>query len=87
MITGSNIVDVSTKKLYFKTITEIEIENLFKYLEIKKGSDIDVIPPKLIKLSANIRSRLVKEAIDTTLTQNVFSRKHSNCPNDSTRLA
>ena len=64
MITGSNIVDVSTKKLYFKTITEIEIENLFKYLDVKKGSDIDVIPPKLIKLSANIRSRLVKEAID-----------------------
>ena len=51
------------------------------------GSGIDVIPSKLIKLLNNIRSRLVREAIDTSLTKNVFSRKYSNCSSNSTHSA
>ena len=43
--------------------------------EIKKTSGIDAIPPKLIKLSAKFLTALLMKAINTSITQNAFSRK------------
>ena len=35
-------------------------------------SDIDTIPPKLVKLSADVLTPLLTKAINTSITQNVF---------------
>ena len=36
------------------------------------ASDIDTIPPKLVKLSADFLTPLLKKAINTSIIQNVF---------------
>ena len=39
------------------------------------ASDIDIIPPKLVKLSADILTPLLTKAINASITQNVFFQK------------
>lgn len=51
-----------------------------KNLDIKMGSGTDVIPSKLIKPLGNIRSRLVTEATDTSLTKMFFPENIQTVP-------
>ena len=39
------------------------------------ASDIDTIPPKLVKLSADVLTPLLTKAINTSFIQNVFFQK------------
>ena len=47
-------------------------KDLLKNLDIKKASGIDTIPPKLVKLSADFLTPLLRKAINTSIGQNVF---------------
>ena len=51
VVNGSNVSD--SERFSFKTISESEIKDLLKNLDIKKASGIDTIPSKLVKLSAD----------------------------------
>ena len=59
----------------FKTVNESEIKDLVKKQDMKKASGIDTIPPKLVKLSADLLTALLTKAINTSITQNVFPEK------------
>ena len=73
VVNGSNVSD--SERFSFKTVNESEIKGLLKKLDIKKASGIDAIPPKLVKLSADFLTPLLTKAINTSIAQNVFSRK------------
>ena len=69
VINGSNVSD--SERFSFKTVNESEIKDL-KNLDIKKASGTDTIPPKLVKLSADLFTPLLTKAINTSIAQNVF---------------
>ena len=69
VVNGSDISD--SERFSFKTVNESEIKDL-KNLDIKKASGIDAIPPKLVKLSADLLTPLFTKAITTSIAQNVF---------------
>ena len=73
VINGSNVSD--SERFSFTTVNESEIKDLLKNLDIKKASGIDTIPPKLVKLSADFLTPLLKKVINTSTAQNVFPRK------------
>ena len=70
VVNGSNVSD--SERFSFKTVNESEIKDLLKNLDIKKASDIDTIPPKLVKVSADFLTSLLTKAINTSIAQNVF---------------
>ena len=71
-----NECDVSdSERFSFKTVNETEIEDLLKNLDIKKANGFDTMPPKLVKLSADFLTPLLKKDINTSITQNVLPEK------------
>ena len=70
VVNRSNVSD--SERFSVKTISESEIKDLLKNLDIKKASGIDTIPPKLVKLSADFLTPLLTKAINTSIAQNVF---------------
>ena len=70
LVNGSDVSDI--ERISFKTVNESEIKELLKNLDVKKESGIDIIPPKLVKLSADVLTLLLTKAINTSITQNVF---------------
>ena len=55
-----------------KTVNEIEIKDLLENLGTKKASNIDSIPPKFLRLSADFLTSLLTKAINRNITQTVF---------------
>ena len=70
VVNRSNVSD--SERFSVKTISESEIKDLLKNLDIKKASGIDTIPPKLVKLSADFLTPLLTKAINTSIARNVF---------------
>ena len=70
VVNGSD--DSDSERFPFKTMN-VKLKNLLKNLDMKKASDIDTIPPKLVKLSADFLTLLLTKAINTSITQNVFA--------------
>ena len=74
VVNGSDVCD--NERFSFKTVNETEIINVLRILDIKKESDVDTIPPNLVKVSANVLFLLLTKAINTSIKQNVFPEKH-----------
>ena len=71
VVNGSD--DSYSERFSFNSVNENEIKDLLKNLDVKKASDIDAMPPKLVKLSADFLTPLVlTKAINTSIVQNVF---------------
>ena len=70
VVNGSDVSD--SERFSFKTVNETEIKDLMRNLDIKKVSDIDTIPSKLVKLSADFLTPLFTKVINTSITQNIF---------------
>ena len=70
VVNGSDVSD--SERCSFKTVNESEIKDLLKNLDINKASGIDTIPPKLVKLSADLLTPFLTKAINTSIAQNVF---------------
>ena len=71
VVNGSD--DSYSERFSFNSVNENEIKDLLKNLDVKKASDIDTMPPKLVKLSADFLTPLVlTKAINTSIVQNVF---------------
>ena len=70
VVNGSDVCD--NERFSFKTVNETEIINVLRILDIKKESDVDTIPPNLVKVSANVLFLLLTKAINTSIKQNVF---------------
>ena len=66
----------SNPKIYsFPEAKEEEINILLKYLHPKKATGPDRIPPKIIKLSADIVDKHLTNIINTDLECSLFFRK------------
>ena len=70
VVNESNVSD--SERFSSKTVNESEIKDLLKNLDIKNASGIDLIPPKLVKLSADFLTPLLTKAINTSIAQHVF---------------
>ena len=71
VVNGSD--DSYSERFSFNSVNENEIKDLLKNLDVKKASDIDAMPSKLVKLSADFLTPLVlTKAINTSIVQNVF---------------
>ena len=69
------IVSVSVPKFtvfLFKTVNETEVKDLLGKADIKKESGIDTIPPKLVKISADFLTLILRKSINTNIRQKVF---------------
>ena len=69
------IVSVSVPKFtvfLFKTVNETEVKDLLGNADIKKESGIDTIPPKLVKISADFLTLMLRKSINTNIRQKVF---------------
>ena len=69
------IVSVSVPKFtvfLFKTVNETEVKDLLGNANIKKESGIDTIPPKLVKISADFLTLILRKSINTNIRQKVF---------------
>ena len=56
----------------FDSVTKPYIKTLLKNIDIKKATGADRIPPKLVKLSANILSEPLTKTINDGLTMGIF---------------
>ena len=56
----------------FECVTKSYIRALLKNIDIKKVTDVDKIPPKFVKLSANILSESLTKTINDSLTMGIF---------------
>ena len=67
-------MEKSTTKCSFKFdfVTKPYITTLLKNVDIKKATGVDRIPPKLVKLSANILSEPLTKTINDSLTMGIF---------------
>ena len=68
------IIEKNTTKRSFKfdSVTKPYITTLLKNIDIKKATGVDRIPPKLVKLSANILSEPLTKTINDSLTMAIF---------------
>ena len=68
------IIKKNTTKRSFKfdSVTKPYITTLLKNIDIKKATGVDRIPPKLVKLSANILSEPLTKTINDSLTMGIF---------------
>ena len=69
------IVSVSVPKFtvfLFKTVNETEVKDLLGNADIKKESGIDTTPPKLVKISADFLTLILRKSINTNIRQKVF---------------
>ena len=56
----------------FQQIKALEVKKLLKEIDIKKAVDVDTIPPKLIKIGADIIAEPLTQAINCCLCQGIF---------------
>ena len=56
----------------FDSVTKPYIKTLLKNIDIKKATGVDRIPPKLVKLLANILSEPLTKTISDSLTMGIF---------------
>ena len=56
----------------FQQITTSEVKKLLKEIDIKKAVGVDTIPPKLIKIGADIIAEPLKQARNSCLRQGIF---------------
>ena len=56
----------------FDSVPKPYIRTLLKNIHIKRATGVDRIPPKLVKLSANILSEPLTKAINDSLTMGIF---------------
>ena len=68
---------ICTKKKNFDipTATTEKINKIIKELDPKKATDLDKIPPKIVKMSANVIDSHLANIINNDITKNVFSEK------------
>ena len=57
------------------TTTTEEINKIIKELDPKKATDLGKIPPKIVKISANVIDYHLANIINNDITNNVFSEK------------
>ena len=57
------------------TATTEEINKIIKELDPKKATGLDKIPPKIVKMSANVIDSHLANIINNDITKNVFSEK------------
>ena len=70
VVNGSAVPE--SERFSSKTVNEIEIKDLLKNLGTKKASNIDSIPPKFLRLSADFLTPLLTKAINRNIKQTVF---------------
>ena len=56
----------------FQQIKAPEVKKLLKEIDIKKAVGVDTIPPKLIKIGADIIAEPLTQAINCCLRQGIF---------------
>ena len=68
---------ICTKKENFDipTATTEEINKIIKELDPKKATGLDKIPPKIVKMSANVIDSHLANIINNDITKNVFYEK------------
>ena len=68
------IIEKNTTKRSFKfdSVTKSYLTTLLKNIDIKKATDVDRIPTKLVKLSANILSVSLTKTINDSLAMDIF---------------
>ena len=62
----------------FQQIKAPEVKKLLKEIDIKKAVGVDTIPPKLIKIGADIIAEPLTQARNCFLRQDIFQRKEIN---------
>ena len=74
--TVKNVITTSctTKPIYFSSepTNPVEVQKRLKNIDTKKATGFDTIPPKLVKLSAEILSTPISIAINNSLKYGVF---------------
>ena len=70
VVNGSAVPE--SERFSSKTVNEIEIKDLLKNLGTIKASNIDSIPPKFLRLSADFLTPLLTKAINRNIKQTVF---------------
>ena len=68
---------ICTKKENFDVLTATteEVNKIMKELDPKKATDLDKIPPEVVKMSANVIDSHLANIINNDIGQNVFSEK------------
>ena len=66
----------------FQQIKAPEVKKLLKEIDIKKAVGVDTIPPKLIKIGADIIAEPLTQAINCCLRQGIFPEVASVVPLD-----
>ena len=59
----------------FQQIKTPEVKKLLKEIDIKKAVGVDAIPPKLMKIGADIIAELLTQSTNCCLRQGIFSGK------------
>ena len=61
------------EKFRFHFVNEIEIKKLLQGLNSEKATEIDTIPPKLIKITVDFLTPLLTKSINSSIEHNSFS--------------
>ena len=62
----------TAEQFQFNSVTTSEICKLFKNIDSKKATGTDKIPPKLVKISAELLSQPLADAINNSISKGVF---------------
>ena len=65
-------LSLDSAKFMFQPTNSSEVTKLLKEIDIKKATGVDKIPPKLIKISADIIAKPLTYAINNCLMQGIF---------------
>ena len=60
------------EQLQFNSVTTSEIYKLLKNIDDKKTTGTDKIPPKLVRISAEVLSQPLADAINNSISKGVF---------------
>ena len=62
----------TVEQFQFNSVTTSEIYKLLKNIDDKKAAGTDKIPPKLVKISAEVLSQPLADAINNSISKGVF---------------
>ena len=74
-ITCIKINQIHTESFIFKLVNQNEVLKILKSVDPKKSVGIDSIPPKIIKMAANVLAKPLTDIINLSIKENTFPSK------------
>ena len=62
----------TVEQFQFNSVTTPKISELFKNIDDKNATGTDKIPPKLVKISAEVLSQPLADAINNSISEGIF---------------